>query len=183
LRRDAERLLDEYLAASARAGDARAFERLAARWQPKLLGHAWRLTGEADLARDVVQDAWVQIARGLRRLDDAAAFPAWAFRIVTRRAAKSIRQRQKARRIADTVGAHPNDAPALEAERNADAATVAAALKSLPPDQRAAMALFYLEDLSVAEIAVALQAPVGTIKTRLMHGRKKIRDALQGDES
>jgi DNA-directed RNA polymerase specialized sigma24 family protein len=45
------------------------------------------------------------------------------------------------------------------------------------------MALFYVEDLSIAEIAVALQVPVGTVKTRLMHGRQKIREALKGDES
>ena len=47
---------------------------------------------------------------------------------------------------------------------------------------RAAIALFYLEDMSVAEMAVALDVPAGTVKTRLMHARRKLRAALEGDE-
>ncbi len=56
------------------------------------------------------------------------------------------------------------------------------AIKTLPPEQQAAIALFYLEDMSVAEVAVALDVPAGTVKTRLMHARRKLRDALEGDE-
>ncbi len=47
---------------------------------------------------------------------------------------------------------------------------------------RAAIGLFYLEEMSVAEVAVALEIPVGTVKTRLMHGRKKLRATLEGDD-
>jgi len=56
------------------------------------------------------------------------------------------------------------------------------AVRALPPDQQAAIALFYLEEMSVAEVAIALDAPVGTIKTRLMHGRSKLRLAILGEE-
>lgn len=52
------------------------------------------------------------------------------------------------------------------------------AIDALPPDQRAALALVYLHELSVAEAALALDAPEGTIKTRLMHARRKLRDHL-----
>jgi RNA polymerase sigma factor (sigma-70 family) len=52
----------------------------------------------------------------------------------------------------------------------------------LPPDQGSAVALFYLEEMSVAEVAVALNVPAGTVKTRLMHARRKLRAALEGDE-
>ncbi len=55
--RTTERILDEYLAAAARTGDRAAWERLVARWQPRLFRHAWRLTGHAELARDMVQEA------------------------------------------------------------------------------------------------------------------------------
>ena len=54
------------------------------------------------------------------------------------------------------------------------------ALAGLPPEQRAAVALFHLEDLSVAETAVALNVPEGTVKTRLMHARRKLRTVLEG---
>ena len=56
------------------------------------------------------------------------------------------------------------------------------AVAKLPASQRAAFVLFYIEDLSVAEIAIALDVPPGTIKTRLMHARRKVR-ALLGEDS
>ena len=57
-----------------------------------------------------------------------------------------------------------------------------AAIAALPPDHGSAVALFYLEEMSVAEVAVALNVPAGTVKTRLMHARRKLRAALEGDE-
>ena len=63
-----------------------------------------------------------------------------------------------------------------------DAAKVRAAIAALPRDQAATVALFYLEDLSVGEVATALDVPVGTVKTRLMHARRKLRDLLEGED-
>ena len=54
------------------------------------------------------------------------------------------------------------------------------AVATLPAAQRSALALFYTEDLSVAEIAIALDIPPGTVKTRLMHARRKVRALLEG---
>jgi RNA polymerase sigma-70 factor (ECF subfamily) len=182
--RETARLFDEYLAAAARAGDRGAFGRLAERWQPKLLAHAWRLMGEAEAARDVAQDAWVDIARGLARLDDASLFPAWAYRIVARRAADAIKKRARSRRLGAAFAAevpHTEDT-AGRMETAADAEPLEKAIAGLPPEQRAAVALFYIEDFSVAEIAVALSVPLGTVKTRLMHARAKLRAALQGED-
>ena len=179
-----DRLFDEYLAASARAGSRVALASLAARFQPRLLGHALRLTGSAEASRDVVQDAWLEIVRGLPRLDDAAAFPAWAFRIVSRRSARWIRKVQQYRRIDAAYAAEPLETTTTnKGERASDATRVHEIMSGLPPDQRAAIALFYLEDLSVAEIAVALNVPSGTVKTRLMHAREKIRRALNLKET
>lgn len=181
MERTAARLLDEYLAAAARTGDRAALGRLAGRWQPKLLAHAWRLTGDAELARDIVQDAWTDIARGLHRLSDAALFTAWAYRIVSRRAADAINRRIRARRLAAAVEAPANEVSASSMEFAADARPLTAAIAALPRDQRAAVALFYLEDLSVAEIAAAMDVPAGTVKTRLMHARTRLRAALTGE--
>ncbi len=183
--RSRERIFDEYLASAARAGDGAAFGRLAERWQPKLLAHAWRLTGDPEFARDVVQDAWADIMKGLRHLDDTAAFPAWAFRIVTRRAADTIRRTQRQRKLNAAFASETSDRvqSADGIEQSADATTVRTAIDALPKDQRAAIALFYLQDLSVAEIAAALEVPAGTVKTRLMHARRKLRAALEGGKS
>jgi RNA polymerase sigma factor (sigma-70 family) len=183
MRRDVDQIYDEYLVAAARDGDRGALERLAKRFGARLLAHAWRLTNDADMARDTTQDAWVEIIRGLPRLSDAAAFPAWAFRIVTRRCAKSIRRGQRRRLLSEAlVNEAAVDACVIaDPTFPDDGSSVAAAIATLPAEQRATVALFYLEDFSVAEIAVALGVPAGTVKTRLMHARRKLRAALKGD--
>ncbi|NYZ61904.1 RNA polymerase sigma factor [Luteimonas deserti] len=182
MQRDSGRIFDEYLASAARAGDRAAWERLVARWHPRLLRHAWRMTGHPEQARDAVQEAWIDILRGLRRLDDAAAFPAWALRIVTRRCQRLVRAAVRERTGLAAYTDDPLLAQALDApgERDAEVANVLAAMERLPPEQRAALSLFHLEHLGVAEIAVALDIPPGTVKTRLMHARRKIRAQLEG---
>jgi RNA polymerase sigma factor (sigma-70 family) len=181
VQRDAERIYDEYLAAAARAGDRAAWERLVQRWQPRLLRHAWRLCGDADAARDRVQEAWVEILRGLHRLDDVVAFPAWAFRIVTRRCQRAMRFAGRERDLPDAESAADEpQTPAHEGgEFAVDLRTVLGLMQALPAGQRAALALFHLDHLSVAEIAIALDVPPGTVKTRLMHARRRIRAQLQ----
>lgn len=183
VKRDSERIFDEYLAAAAATGDREALARLVARWQPRLLRHAWRVLGDGERARDAVQEAWIEIIRGLGRLDDVVAFPAWAFRIVTRRCQRMFQRAARDRRDAEAMAVE-DDAPAPgheSAEFAAELALVQQAMATLPAGQRAALALFYLEDLSVAEIAVALDVPPGTVKTRLMHARRKVRDILGGE--
>lgn len=176
------RLLDEYLVVSARAGDRRAFGDLVKRWQRRLVAHAWRLTGDLDTAHDAVQASWLEIARGLNRLHDEQAFPAWAYRIVSRRCARETAGLIRRRELARAVEAEPEAVWAQpDIEAHDDAQRLHSALGALPPPQRAAVALFHFEGLSIPEIAVALDVPAGTIKTRLMHARRRLRAVLEGE--
>lgn len=181
MQRDLHRIYLEAQVLAAQAGDRAAFERLVDGWQTRFLAHARRLTGDRDLARDAVQDAWVDIVRGLPRLRDPRAFPAWSFRIVTRKCAQAVGAIQKRRRTADSLRAHgASDAvQAPEAETRSDLAAVSAVIADLPAHQRAAVALHYLDGFSVTEISVVLGVPAGTVKTRLMHARRRIRAALE----
>lgn len=182
MNRTREQLLDEYLVASARIGDRKAFDLLARRWSRKLLAHAWRLTGDVDLAREAAQDGWIEIVRGVGRLRDERAFPAWAYQIVTRRCARQIGRVRRERTLAAAASAEPVfEAAAPESSDPGAAGRLRTALAALPQPQRAAVGLFYLEDMSVAEVAVALNVPAGTVKTRLMHARRSLRAVLEGD--
>jgi RNA polymerase sigma-70 factor (ECF subfamily) len=176
-----DQALDAFLVASARLGDRRRFGLLVERWDPKLRAHAWRLLGDAEQARDVVQESWADIVRGLRRLQDEAAFPAWAYRIVSRRCADLIGSAIRQRALADALAREPGT---VESEdwAEGDKQRVRSAIASLPPEQKSAIALFYIEEMSVAEVAVALDVPMGTVKTRLMHARRKLRAALEGED-
>lgn len=177
----AARILDEYLVAAARTGDRKAFAMLAERWHGKLVAHAWRLTGDREGARDTAQSGWIEIVRGLHRLQDERAFPAWAYRIVSRRCARQIGEAVRGRELGEDL-ARQTEAPQADVGEALDAGRLRAAIAELSTDQRSAIALFYLEEMSVAEVAVALNVPAGTVKTRLMHARRKLRAALEGDE-
>jgi RNA polymerase sigma-70 factor (ECF subfamily) len=180
------RALDGYLVVAAQAGDRTAFDHLARRWQRRLIAHAWRLTGDGEAARDAVQWSWLEIAQGLGRLRDEQAFPAWAYRIVSRRCARFVTGRQGERALArglareNAVDPDPF-APAPDPEGPDEARRLHQAIAALPPGQRAALALFHFEEMSVAEVAVALNIPAGTVKTRLMHARRSLRSVLEGD--
>jgi len=176
--RSRERVVDEMLVLAAQARQVEAFERLAVRWHPRLVRHARRLTGDAEGAQEAVQDAWIAVARGLCRLKDPARFGPWALRIVTRRSADWIGRRQRTRQRTATLDAAsqaqaPPDAP------NDDRARVREALRRLAPEQRALIAMFYVEALTVAEIADVLEVPAGTVKSRLFHARERLRAALE----
>ncbi len=185
MNRDSERIYDEFLVAAAMTGDRPALSRLVSCWQPRLLRHAWRVLGDVERAKDMTQEAWVEILRGLARLDDVAAFPAWAYRIVTRRCQRSFAHTM--RNIVEfDADEHAAGAQAPEhhaGEFAAEVSNVMLAIARLPPLQRASLALFYIEDLSVAEIAIATDVPPGTVKTRLLHARRKVRALLEGHDA
>ena len=182
-RKASARLLDEYLVAAARAGDPTAFTMLYRRWHGKLIAHGWRLTGDREVACDLAQTAWVEMVRGLGRLRDERAFPAWAYRIVTRACAQHVAAAIRRRHLAEAVAVEVEESDEGECEADApiEAQRLRRAIAGLPADQRSAIALFYLDEMSVAEVAVALDVPAGTVKTRLMHARRKLRAALEGE--
>ncbi len=178
MRRPEQRVLDELLVMRCQDGNAEALDLLVRRWQRPLLRHAYRLTGNADAAADAAQEAWMGIIRGIGRLDDAARFRAWAFRIATRKAIDWIRRRQRRRGRVEPLGARDvAAAPAADTDGAADM------LARLPADQRALLSLKYLEEFTNAEIAEALGIPEGTVKSRLHHARNELRRLLEGDRS
>jgi RNA polymerase sigma factor (sigma-70 family) len=79
--------------------------------------------------------------------------------------------------------ANPGDNYADESEKLGDRQAFNRVLAKLSAEQRAAITMFYLKDMSVAEIAVSLDIPAGTVKTRLMSARAKMRAALQGEKN
>lgn len=178
--RNVETVLDEYLVLTAQAGSADAFRRLVERWTPRLRRHAARVLLDADASADALQDAWIAIARGLKRLDDPSRFPAWAFAIVTRKCVDEVRRRQRRRALNKSA----LDDPALAAVAPSDpdlGLDLTAALAALPADQRLMVSLFYGEGLSGEAIAEAFNIPPGTVKSRLHAIRRSLKSLLEGD--
>ncbi len=177
MKRDRDRVLDELLVLRCQAGDAKALEILASRWHPQVLRHAARLTGDSEAARDVAQDVWIAIARDLRRLRDPARFRSWAYRIVVHKSRDWIRREQARRR---TLRQAAEPAQRLPPEGGSEqVGRVMTALTELPAEQYAILSWFYLEEMSVREIAEAQSIPEGTVKSRLYHARKALRQCLE----
>jgi len=82
----AERIADEILVMDAQSGHREAFDMLVSRWQKRLWWHAFNLTGRTEAAWDITQESWLDIVRGLTRLNDPAKFGSWAYRIVSQKA-------------------------------------------------------------------------------------------------
>jgi RNA polymerase sigma factor (sigma-70 family) len=176
--RPVDQLFDEVLVLYAQDGRREALDRLASRWRARHYAHARRLLGSADQAADAVQEAWISIVRGLHRLQDPSRFPAWSYAIVTRRCQDQLRKRSRSKEspLADSVEPEaPAELRGIEDLR--------AGLNALPREQRATVALFYRDGLTVSEIADAMKIPIGTVKTRLFHARRLLRQFLSGDET
>lgn len=176
--RTRQRVVDEMLVLAAQAGRSEPFGRLAERWHPRLLRLALALTRDPEGAQEVVQEAWLGIARGLARLQDPALFGPWALKITRRRCADWIRSRRRGRQRTTPL----TDAGSLEDPASAGAdrrLLVREALHRLAPDVQALLSLYYVEGLSVKEIAEALELPAGTVKSRLFHARARVRANME----
>jgi RNA polymerase sigma-70 factor (ECF subfamily) len=175
---------DQLLVLQSQAGDEAALEALVQRWQQRLLALAWRITRDREAARDVTQEAWFAIVRGLRRLDDPARFPAWAARIVANRGADWLRRRvvdraARKRLAGESALTELNTAgPASEADDPHDVMQLRGALGRLAEDERTLLSLHYLDGLGLREISQVLRIPLGTVKSRLFAAREVLRQSM-----
>ncbi len=181
-----EDIQDELLVLQCQEGDSEALKVLIARWHPRLGRLAWRLTAERGAVQDIVQDAWLAIVRGLRRLDDPARFRSWAYRIVTNKCADWTRRRVVQRSATEGLqaaavsgyGSSSNGAESTDA-----VIRIRDALAKLPGEQKAVLSLHYLDEMGVAEIARTLDVPEGTVKSRLYHARSRLKQVLERMET
>ncbi len=176
---ETSRVYDELLVRLAQSGNRQAGERLAQRWTPRLLRTARRMLGDAELARDAVQEAWVGVCKGWRGLRDPAMFPAWAFGILHNKCRDAIRRNQKLRARESWLETAPE--PSISGSGD-DSASIAQAFARLGRDHRTTAILFFGEGLTLAEIAKATGVPIGTAKSRLFNARRQLKATLFGDD-
>jgi RNA polymerase sigma-70 factor (ECF subfamily) len=169
--------VDEILVLDFQAGSVPALEHLVTRWQKRLWRHAYSLTGDADGAWDVTQEAWLGILRGIGRLDDPAKFPGWAFRIVTNKACDWVRRRRKSR--PSESWASQEQSSDNESQRSELASDLNRILHRMPTDMSVVLSLHYLEGFGVAEVARILCIPEGTVKSRLHAARAAFKGLWQ----
>lgn len=174
-----ESIRDDLLVLRCQTGEAHAFEMLVERWQLHLLNFAFRLTGNWAAAQDVVQDSWLVVIRGLVGLRDVGRFKPWLFQIASHKCADYWRRKRRATLLAEEFGkAMPVGQEPVATGQREDLAT---AFARLSPDHRTVLALRYLEEFPVEEIAEILALPEGTVKSRLFHARQQLKQWMEKD--
>jgi RNA polymerase sigma-70 factor (ECF subfamily) len=174
--------LDDEAIVAASLEEPEAFGELFRRHSPRLHAYVKRRLGPA-LADDVVAETFATAFRQRARFDGRAAFGAWLWGIASKVIARHHRQESRMYRAFARTGADPAvDGVAELASARATAAALgprlAKALAGLKPQDRDAVLLLAWGELSYAEIAVALDMPLGTVKAKIHRARAKLRKAL-----
>jgi RNA polymerase sigma-70 factor (ECF subfamily) len=151
-----------------------AFDAFARGQRQALVAFAWTLTGDVGAAEEVAQDALRAIWQAWDRGDSIDHPEAWARQVVANRAADRVRRAGRERRALDVVGARPEPSVELPTTDH----DFWDAVRALPARQAQAIALHYLEDRPVAEIAEILGCAPATVKVHLHRGRRALADAL-----
>jgi RNA polymerase sigma-70 factor (ECF subfamily) len=161
------------------SGDDAAFGILFSRHRERLWAVAVRTLGDPDDAGDALQDAMISAFRRAGGFRGDSAVTTWLHRIVVN-ACLDLLRRRAARPATSGLEADAMDALALTAHGPAPAADrdaaldVTAALRTLPPDQRAALVLVDMLGYPVAEAAEVLGTSAGTVKSRCSRGRARL---------
>ena len=156
-------------------GDQHAFESLFREFEVEVFRWILRIVRDASAAEDVLVEAFWRAYRGRARFDPSRSFGAWMRRIATNVALDHLRA---ARRHAGWSTADDTMAAPVGRDREL-AGSIALAFRQLPPTLRIVATLALIEDQPYAEIADALDLPVGTVKSRVFRATRTLRKELE----
>jgi RNA polymerase sigma-70 factor (ECF subfamily) len=171
------------LVTRARTGDRAAFDELVKATYADTYTLAYRLTGDEEDARDVVQEAYLRAFRGLKRFRGDAQFTTWMYRITANCASTFLGKRGRHRHdeLPDDLpldADRPAGNPEATLEASASRAQLQDALRRLPPRLRSVVLLRDVYDLPHESIAAELGISESAAKVRLHRARRKLREEL-----
>ena len=172
---------DQELLTGMASGDRGAFAEFFDRHAPRVLGLLCKWLGQRSDAEDVLQETFWQVWCRAGQYDAARAAPeAWLVLIARSRAMDHRRRQRPAPALPDGPG--PAD-PASALERSEQTQQVRTALASLPEEQRSAISLAFYGGLTYEQVAQHQAIPLGTAKTRIRLGMRRLRSLLLGEGS
>lgn len=181
--RPAAELIEADLISAAKRGDREAFDALVRRSYVDAYTLAYRLTGNEEDARDVVQEAYLRAYKGLKRFRGDAQFSTWLYRITANCAATHLGRRTRHRHEvldeqAPVADSRPDNDPQLRATANELRWRLSQALDELPPRLRAVVVLRDVYGLPHEAIAKELGISESAAKVRLHRARNKLREIV-----
>lgn len=161
----------DLLVLAAKAGNQPAFGKLYQHYQQSVLRFAYKLCSDPSMAQDAVQEAWISCAKSLHKLHDVRQFRAWLFRTVRWRVMDQHRQSVTTAESQDDIVDDHSESVSDQLKQQ----ELHQLIGQLPSVERESIHLFYLEQLTINEIALVLGVPAGTIKSRLNRARQHLR--------
>ncbi len=155
---------DPDLVAKSRQGNVEAYNLLVSRWEKRVFNYLLRLVGDREDALDLSQDVFLKAYQSLGKLQDAARFAPWLFRIAHNEAFSHLRRRRPEEVLDVSLGVPGAAAriPPIELS-----IAVESALNRLSEDQREAVLLKVYQGFKFEEMAEILSCPVSTVKSRV----------------
>ncbi len=194
--RMSEAQVDQLLVERVQKGDKRAFDLLINKYQHRIISLVARYVSDQAEAMDVAQEAFIKAYRAIDRFRGDSAFYTWLYRIAINTAKNWLvaRKRRPPSSDIDAADAEQYDlesrlkeqgTPEHELLRDEIKQTVFDTIAALPEDLRTAIMLREMEGMSYEDIAVTMECPIGTVRSRIFRAREaideKLRPLLEGD--
>jgi RNA polymerase sigma-70 factor (ECF subfamily) len=173
---------DNRLIAACRSGKTEAFGVLVSRYQDRLYPTVFRLTGCAEDALDLLQEAFLRAYQKLDHFNGESSFYTWIYRIAVNLALSDLRKHRPAASGGfpiDPPDCRAGEDPAASLERIERDEQIQQALSALAPDHRTIVVMKEFDDLRYEEIGAMLGIPVGTVRSRLHRARCELRERLR----
>ena len=169
----------ELLVLQCRRGQKDAFEELVRIWEKRLFYYIRRLVDDEQDAWQILQETWVKVLQGIRKLRQPKKLPSWLYRIARNTTVSHLRTKYTRQLLLE------QDVNLRDIEDNVDnlafkdAEQVHYGLGRISLHHREVLTLFFLQDLSIEEIAEVLEIPVGTVKSRLNYAKRALKAVLE----
>jgi RNA polymerase sigma factor (sigma-70 family) len=174
---------DEELIARIRRGTVASYAVLVDRYKDSAMTLAFRMLKNREEAEEAVQDAFVRAYRGLGKFEGESRFGTWLYRITYNVCVSALRTRASEPVMTDfdETGAESSStcpSPPAQAELNDTFRCIRKILETMPARYSSILTMFYLQELSLAEISGITGEPIGTVKIHLFRGRDILRKRL-----
>jgi RNA polymerase sigma-70 factor (ECF subfamily) len=170
--------IEHNLVTRAQQGDREAFSELVRCHREGVINVVYRMCGDAALAEDAAQEAFIRAWQHLASYQPRSAFRNWVYRIAANVALDALRRERETVDVDAVPVAAPGPGPEAALIEKERAGRVRQAVLALPPASRAVLVLREYEGLSYQEIAYTLDIPMGTVMSRLNYARNRIRESL-----
>ena len=163
-----------------RQGDQSAFDTLVRQHQKAIFRLAYRMTRNADDAKDISQEAFLRAYRGLEAFDGRSSLSTWLYRITVNLCLSHLKQHRAAGEGAMPENyADPSARPLEDLQERERLRALSEAVAALPPQQQATLLLRVHHGLPYREIAEIMESPEGTVRVNYFHAVAKLRTQLK----